>query len=137
MPPVEPVRTRILLYDTDCSFCQRWCDWAKRRGANSVVTFLSCADENSLRTLAGILEEDCAHAAFLVEVESDRVVASHRAAAAINAILSRLPGPRNVIWRFLGRLYRLPGFKQLEDWGYGVIARNRHRIGKTSCKRPQ
>ena len=136
MPAGESVRMRILLYDADCGFCRRWCDWARRRGADSVVTFQSCVEERSLRALAGILEDDCAHAAFLVEVESGRVMASHRAAAAINAILSGLPGPRNVFWRILGRLYRVPGLKQIEDWGYDVIARNRHRLGGTSCNRP-
>lgn len=135
MPSEDTTTTRILLYDADCGFCQRWCDWAKNRGAEAVVSFRSCLEEEPLRSQTGISETDCAHAAYLLELDADRVIASHRAAAAINNVLVRLPGSRNIFWRFLGRLYSVPGLKQLEDWAYKIIARNRHRLGKTSCTR--
>lgn len=77
---------------------------------------------------------DCGHSAFLIECDSDRVIAVHRAAAAINGVLHRLPGSRNIFWRGIGSLYRFPGIKQIEELGYRVIARLRHRLGSGSCK---
>lgn len=38
-----------LLYDSDCGFCQRWCDWAKRRGAEQTISFEPCQTATALR----------------------------------------------------------------------------------------
>ncbi len=56
-----------------------------------------------------------------------------RAAAAINGVLARLPGKRNAFFRIFAALYRVPGLRQLEELGYRIIARNRHRLGAASC----
>jgi predicted DCC family thiol-disulfide oxidoreductase YuxK len=130
-----PSLQRVLLFDGDCGFCQQWCDWARRRGAEPSVSFRPCVEERRLREQASISDADCGHAAYLVEVRGDTVVNTHRAAAALSVVLRQLPGPRNVLWRIVGRLYRVPGLKQIEDWAYGVVARNRHRLGTTSCRR--
>ena len=126
-----------LLYDGDCSFCQRWVNWAGRRGARAAVSFLPCQSAVDLRKRAGIEEVECGHSAILVECDSDRVVAVHRAAAAINGVMRRLPGSRNAFWRFISAFYFIPGIKQLEELGYRVVANLRHRFGKRSCKIPQ
>ena len=41
-----------LLYDADCGFCQRWCDWARRRGAERVIAFVPCQSAVELRQQA-------------------------------------------------------------------------------------
>ena len=123
-----------LLYDGDCGFCQRWIEWARRRGAEQVVHFEPCASATELRNQSGITDDDCANAAFLVEVRDGRVVNTRRAAAAINALLRRLPGRRNAVYRILGGVYLVPGIRHLEELGYRVVARHRYRLGSGSCK---
>jgi predicted DCC family thiol-disulfide oxidoreductase YuxK len=125
---------RVLLYDAGCGFCRRWRDWARRHGAESAISFRDCASERELRAHARISDANCSDAAFLIELIDRRVHAVHRAAGAINAVLMRLPGTRNFHWRVLGWLYRVPGLRQLEDLGYNIIARNRHRFGATACR---
>ena len=127
---------RILLYDADCSFCQRWCAWAQRRGAEIAIRFEPCQPAIDLRQRAGISDAECGHAAFLVDIDGDgRVSRTHRAAAAINGVLARLPGLGNLPYRALSLLYHVPGLRQLEEWAYRLIARNRHRLGAGTCRR--
>lgn len=123
-----------LLYDGDCGFCMRWVNWAKRKGADRMVRFVPCQSAVELRRQARIDEAECGHAAFLVEGDSNQVIAKHRAAAAINGVLAQLPGGRNALWRALASLYHIPGITQLEEFGYRWIARNRHKLGKNSCR---
>lgn len=124
----------VLLYDADCGFCQRWCHWAIRHGADSAVRFEPCQPSIDLRQRAGISELDCGHTAFLVEVADDgRVIRTRRAASAINGVMAELPGFRNWCYRAISILYMVPGLRQIEDAGYRWIARNRHRFSGQSC----
>lgn len=125
-----------LLYDRDCGFCQKWCDWATRRGAGSSVTFTPCQNATEIHQQAGIGIEECLDSAILVSANNAMVVEVSRGAGAINDVMERLPGIRNAPYRTLSLLYRLHGFKQLEDWGYKVIAKNRFRLGSGSCQSP-
>jgi predicted DCC family thiol-disulfide oxidoreductase YuxK len=125
----------ILLYDADCGFCQRWCQWAIRHGAEPAVRFEPCQPSVDLRQRAGISETDCGHAAFLVEVADDgRVIRTRRAAGAINGVMAKLPGVRNLLFRVASVFYQVPGLRQLEELGYRWVARNRHRFGSSSCR---
>jgi predicted DCC family thiol-disulfide oxidoreductase YuxK len=130
------VTERWLLYDGGCGFCARWCEWARARGADAVANFAACASAVELRAEAGIDDEECARAAILIEVRDGRVVRTRRAAAAVNGLLAHLPGWRNVLWRAAGRLYPLPGLRQLEEAAYRWVARNRGRFGRASCAAP-
>src|SRR5262245_22034261 len=85
---------RWLLYDADCGFCQRWCNWARSRGAEPAVAFIPCQSAIELRAQAGIPAEDCGHAAILIEQVGGQVTSVRRAAAAINGVLRTLPGRR-------------------------------------------
>lgn len=130
----HPDHTQLwLLYDGDCGFCMRWVNWARRKGADQTVTFVPCQSAIELRQQAHIDEAECGHAAYLVEGNGERVISKRRAAAAINGVLAHLPGGRNAFWRALAALYHVPGIKQLEEIAYRFIARNRHRLGKSSC----
>jgi predicted DCC family thiol-disulfide oxidoreductase YuxK len=130
----DPADVRLwLLYDGDCGFCKRWVNWVKRRGADRTVRFVPCQSAVELRQQAQIEEAECGRAAYLVEDDGKRVISKRRAAAAINGVLARLPGGRNAFWRGLASLYHIPGINRLEEIGYRVIARNRHRLGNSSC----
>jgi predicted DCC family thiol-disulfide oxidoreductase YuxK len=122
-----------LLYDDDCGFCRRWCAWARSRGGDRAVCFVGCAAAVEVRQAAGISESECARAALLVETTASGELRTRRAAAAINGVLRRLPGWRNLHWRIAARLYWVPGVRQLEEAGYRLVARNRHRLGPASC----
>ena len=124
---------RWLLYDDGCGFCRRWCEWARSRGAAHATQFVGCAAAVELRQAAGIRASDCAHAALLIERNAAGTLHTRRAAAAINGVLARLPGWRNLHWRVAARLYWMPGVRQLEEAGYRWVARNRHRLGPASC----
>lgn len=123
-----------LLYDSDCGFCQRWCDWATRRGADQLITFEPCQRATALRQTAGISADECGNSAFLIDEADGDDVEVHRGAGAINAVMERLPGARNAPYRALSLLYRLHGFKQIEDFGYGIIAKHRGKLGSGSCQ---
>jgi len=128
---------RQLLYDGDCGFCQRWCEWAMRHGAEVSIEFKPCQLAQELRRLAGISDRECTKTALLIESgENDRIVTVRRGASAINGVLASLPGKRNVLWRLLSYLYRVPGIKQMEEIGYRIIARIRGHLSGGSCRMP-
>jgi predicted DCC family thiol-disulfide oxidoreductase YuxK len=122
-----------LLFDGDCGFCQRWVNWARKRGAERHVQFQPCQHAVDLRAQAAIAIEECGHSAILVK-SGQRGLEVHRAAAAINGVLRTLPGGRNFFLRSISHLYSVPGIKQIEEIGYRWIARNRHRFPGDSCR---
>ena len=123
-----------LLYDSNCGFCQRWCDWAKRRGADQSIVFEPCQSAVALRQSAGISADECGNSAFLIHDSDGDTVEVLRGAGAINAVMERLPGARNAPYRALSLIYRLHGFKQIEDLCYRVIAKYRGKLGSGSCQ---
>lgn len=133
--PIAAHPQRWLLFDGDCGFCRRWCDWAIRRGAEQTVTFQPCQEAVELRAKAGVHHEQCLRSAVYIEATSAGDIARVRTgAAAINSVLSNLPGSRNLFWRWLTCLYAVPGLQQLEEFGYRFIARNRGRFGRQQCR---
>lgn len=64
----------------------------------------------------------------------DETGRAFRGAAAINTALGMLGG----VFALVSILYRLPGFRQIEDAAYAWVARNRHRMPGASdaCKLP-
>lgn len=130
--------TRVwLLYDGDCALCQRWSDWAQRRGACETITFMPCQSATELRSRADITDDQCTRYAILIEEAFDSTLTVRRAAEAVNAVLARLPGPRNFLWRALGKFYRVPGIRHVQDLCYPIAAAFRHRFSHGRCKPPQ
>ncbi len=130
--------TRVwLLYDGDCALCQRWCDWAQRRGAGESITFTPCQSATELRSRADITDDECARFAILIEEAADSTLTVRRAAEAVNAVLAILPGRRNFLWRAWGKLYRVPGIRQVQDVCYPIVAALRHRFSHGRCKTPR
>lgn len=126
----QPSVQRWLLYDRDCGFCRHWVNWACQRGADTVIRFVPCQEAAQLREPFEIPDADCTQWVFLLVYQDNKPHAQLRGAAAINAVLKQLPGPRHGFWRFVGRLYAIPGLQQLENWGYIWTAKNRSKIGR-------
>ncbi len=130
--PVPPPThgQRVLLYDADCAMCQRWRDWAVMHGAWHTIRFEACLHEGNLRHMAGINDEDCQRAAFLVEgPDAEGNMQVSQGAAAIAGVLATLPNPGNLIWRMAAMAYPMPGVRSAADACYDWLARNRHRVG--------
>ncbi|HUR61064.1 MAG TPA: DCC1-like thiol-disulfide oxidoreductase family protein [Candidatus Thermoplasmatota archaeon] len=133
-PPRPDAHSRWLLYDGGCGFCKRWCDWAARRTVD--VQYVPCQEAQAIRLQAGIGEAACLEAAFFVETTAQGVARVEKGAGAIHAVLGRFAGRRRVLWRMLALTYRLEGVRQAQDVGYGLVARNRHRITEEACAMP-
>jgi predicted DCC family thiol-disulfide oxidoreductase YuxK len=119
-------RPPIVLFDGDCSFCNGWVNWIRKRDTAGIFRFeaLGSAQGMALRARFGLptsidsvvlVQEDAAH------VRSD----------AAWRILAQLPGHKVSAW--LLRLVPRP----LRNLGYDLVARNRHRLGfRDSCELP-
>jgi predicted DCC family thiol-disulfide oxidoreductase YuxK len=126
---------RWLLYDGDCGFCRRWCDWAIARGARQSINFEACQTARELRHQAGVPDEQCMRTAVYIECDRAGQVSQVRTgAAAINSVLANLPGSQNIFWRWLSRIYDVPIIRQIEEAGYQIVARWRGRLGTSACK---
>jgi predicted DCC family thiol-disulfide oxidoreductase YuxK len=114
----------VIVYDGECRFCQ----WSVRR-----IRQLDRREQFEFvpRQSAGL------DARFPILAKSDfntglRLIedagAVHVGADAIYQIYRSLPPYNLVAW-----LYRVPPFTQFGRLGYSIIARNRHRFGRTEC----
>jgi predicted DCC family thiol-disulfide oxidoreductase YuxK len=117
----------VLLFDGDCGFCRRWVEWAVTRGAD--VRFTPCRSSRGRAARAitargfsarGITERDCRRTAWLIDGDDVR-----HGAAAINGVLAAMPTRRH---RALARFGGWPGIRGVEEVGYRLVARNRHRF---------
>lgn len=107
----------ILLFDGDCGFCtasvevlQRWVR------PSAKITPWQFADLDAL----GVSREACESSVQWVRSPGD-VVAE---AAAVAGVLATGRAP----WPAVGRVLLVPGFHQLTDALYRLIARNRYRL---------
>jgi len=113
--------TAICIYDGDCGFCSRCVDWASRRSDVRFEPF-----QRADLTAYGITEDAAATAVHCVG--SDGSVT--RGAAAVAAVLRECGRG----WPLLAMLMRLPVIRNLAELGYGLVARNRHRLpGPAAC----
>lgn len=118
----------VLVYDANCGFCRCWVDWAKRHGAETSVAFIGCQDAAEIRAEAHISAEQCGRTAYLIHKDAGEIKQVQESAAAINGVLERLPGARNLFWRGLAALYHAPGLKQIEELGYRWVVRHRGKF---------
>jgi predicted DCC family thiol-disulfide oxidoreductase YuxK len=113
----------VILYDGHCRVC---CAFAKQAGwmlSGTDTELRSFRDEGVLAAFPGITPEQCELGMQLVHPDG-RVF---EGAEAIVQALGRRP---------LGKLlfvYYVPGLKQVSDWVYSIIARNRFRIAGRNC----
>ena len=121
------------VHDQDCGFCQRWAAWAIGRGAQQRLQFVPRRDAEPLLLRVGVTPESTLRAATLIVFDDAGHGYVYTGAAAINGLLSRLPGPSNRFFRGIAVLYHLPIIHQLQDAIYPVIAKYRHHLFKSAC----
>lgn len=116
-----PLGARLLLiYDGYCGICTRTVEWVRSRDLAGRIAALP-NQTPGLAARTGFSRADVDRAAWAI----DRAGRRFAGAAAINRSLYELPG-----WRFIARLYRLPGIRQIQDLGYRIFAGNRGRFAR-------
>jgi predicted DCC family thiol-disulfide oxidoreductase YuxK len=117
----------VLIYDGDCSMCRASALWLMRRalaGRASELEILPCRSPARQTRFPQVSESACLLAMQLV-LPDGRVLAG---ADAVPEILARIPR-----WRWLARLFDLPGARPVARRVYAWIAENRMRL---SCSAP-
>ena len=113
----------VLIYDGHCRFCvreaERLARWVGER-----VRLESFRDPGVIARHPGLTPELCDRGMQLVRPDG-RIVSGAEAGAHLLRLRPALAP--------LGWLYYVPGIRQLADAIYGVIARNRFRLGGTAC----
>lgn len=125
----------FLLYDGSCRFCTAGSERLARLARPGVIRRISNKDEAQMRVLPEKARAGIASALQLVSPDGE--VAS--GAEAVNRALATRP-----MWRLITWAYWVPGIRQINDWLYGIVARNRYRIAgrietcdSGSCPRPE
>ncbi len=98
-----------------------------RLAAPGVVRRVSNKDAGEMARFPASVREGIGRALQLVSADGE--IAS--GAEAVNRVLAT-----RKVWRLVTWVYWVPGIKQINDWVYGMVARNRYRImGKVeSCE---
>ena len=116
----------IILFDGDCAYCNSWVRWISVRDRAKRYRFVALTSEEgvALRKQHGVP----AHIDSIVLI--DRKTAHVRSDAAWR-VLGALPG-----WGAAATLLRLVP-RPIRNWGYDLVARNRHRLGgQDACELP-
>ncbi len=116
----------VILFDGDCTFCNGWVKWIMRRDPEKRFRFAPLTSEEgvALRRKHGVPKT--VDSIVLVQEEG-----AFTKSDATWRVLRALPG-----WGFAGLLLRLTP-RPLRNWGYDLIAKNRHRLGmKDECELP-
>lgn len=87
------------------------------------------AQSPGVRERYGLTADDTDRAAWAIDPDGRK----HRGAAAINRVLAELPGA----WPRVAAVYTVPGFRQVEDGVYAVVARTRHWLGYLTRTPPE
>jgi predicted DCC family thiol-disulfide oxidoreductase YuxK len=123
------------LIDGDCGLCQRWAKFAKILGAGALVQFVPFNTINPQLAQWGLTHLPQSNQAWLLKISpTGQVVWAKGGAAAVNTLLTLLPGWRNAGLRGLGALYQVPWLQPIENALYRWVANNRYRLmGKTNA----
>ncbi len=116
----------VLIYDGACPICQGGIIWVQRHAFPGQFEFLPCQSPERRTRFPWMAEEACLEALQLVFPDG-RVLAGD---TAIPEILRRLRG-----WRWLARLFGLPGVGVLAPRLYAWVARNRYAISCALARR--
>ncbi len=117
-----PVGAAVLIYDGDCALCRSSALWIMRRalsGGASELEILPCRSAARRQRFPQVSEEICLGAMQLV-LPDGRVLGG---ADAVPEILLRIPR-----WRWLARMFALPGVRPVARRVYAWIAANRMRL---------
>ncbi|MCC7501281.1 MAG: DUF393 domain-containing protein [Flavobacteriales bacterium] len=116
----------LVLFDGDCAYCNGWVNWIRKHDKEQRFRFSPWASPEGLAMRAQHGIPDAIDSIVLVSGE-----AAYTRSDAAWRVLKALPGFGfgGVLLRFVPRPFR--------NWGYDLVARNRHRLGmKDSCELP-
>jgi predicted DCC family thiol-disulfide oxidoreductase YuxK len=117
-----------VVYDADCGVCQASIAWVRKRDRHGVFQLVG-NDQEPLP--AGVSREETGHTVVVLDGARKYV-----RAAAVARILRELRG-----WSIAAAALRMPGLRQLGNWGYDRFASRRHRIsaalGLRACAVPK
>jgi predicted DCC family thiol-disulfide oxidoreductase YuxK len=115
----------VLIYDGDCGLCRTSALWIMRcalGGGATQFEILPCRSSARRQRFPQVSEESCLTAMRLV-LPDGRVLGG---ADAVPEILLRIPR-----WRWLARIFALPGVRPVARRIYAWIADNRMRLSCT------
>ncbi len=114
----------VIIYDGHCQFCTAQAN--RLIGGDGRIVLRSFHDDGVLDADPSLSHESCMKEMKLVDADG-RIYGGAGAVFRALAIRHRLLGT-------LLRLYYVPGIRNLADWGYGLVARNRYRIAGKSLE---
>ena len=116
----------LILFDGDCAYCNGWVRWIGRRDTRRRFRSVPLTSDEGLALRTRYNVPDAVDS--IVLVKDGRAYLRSDAAW---RVLAALPG-----WGLVATLLRLvPRF--LRNWGYNLVAKNRHRLGMDdSCDLP-
>lgn len=124
-------RAHLLLYDGDCGLCQRVTLFVLARDRRDAFRFapLQGPAGRAWVTRFGEDPDDLSTFRVVADYATDRPRLLSRGRAGL-FVLDQLGGA----WRLANALRVLP--TRVLDWGYGLVARNRHRLAPHACPVP-
>lgn len=113
------------MWDGDCGFCQNSLEWLKKQNLQGNIEYVSFHEDSVKKWRETIGEESLKKSMFVVKNQTE--------------LFSRADGFRillslSIKWKWLSFLMGLPLIKQCCNFGYQIIANNRYRFGKHSCR---
>lgn len=130
--PAAPASRHLLLFDGECGFCDRMTRFVLKRDRQDAFRFAPLQGPAGRAWVARFGEDPDRLDTFRVVVGYEgpepRLLSRGRAGL---FVLRELGG----VWTLGRALGVLP--TRLLDWGYGVVARNRHRLARhDACRLP-
>ncbi len=111
----------VIVYDGECSFCQKQVSRMQRLDAESVFEYTPRQTEGLEERFPKLAEGDFNTGMRLVRPDGRIDVG----ADAVYEIARRLS-----VWKRFAWLYRVPIFKQIARLGYGMIAKYRYKLAR-------
>lgn len=120
-------KTKTILFDGDCSFCNFWVKFITKRDPKKQFEFVSLQSEKGI----GLLDKYKVSKKIdsVVFIKNDKAFVKSGAVLRITWLL-KFPYPLLIIFILI------PGF--IRNWVYDLIAKNRHKIFKenNTCEIP-
>lgn len=117
-----------LIYDGACPLCLKAVDWLKHNARPGVLDYLACQSPERAERYPDIPEAQCMEAMLLVQPDGT-VYAGEEALPHLFRLLRR--------WRWLARLFALPGISLAAPAAYRFVARNRYIISVIVARKHQ
>ena len=116
----------VVIYDAECPICQGGMRWVERRALPGRFEFVPCRSPERRARFPWMVEQTCLEGLQMI-LPNGCVLSGD---AAVREILRRLRG-----WRWLARLFGLPGAGLLAPRLYALVARHRYEISGAPGRR--